>query len=115
MSELKFTYEVNGLVLVERYLGRKFADIIAEMRSESGLSLNTLRALVAANSGTVTFGGASYWSSPHVSADIAYAEYEQRRLGRAGVTIAEHGIQKTAEAVGAGLRAFLARMEMVDG
>ena len=85
-----FRFTVEGLCEAEISLGRKISDIVAEATSATGLSLHSLRALVAA--------GLPRTAAP---ARIWYD------LDGAGAIIATHGIGAVATAIAEPLRRAL--------
>ncbi len=91
---MNLKFNANGLAAAEKSLGKPLVAILAELESEDGTSLSTLRALVAAGR-----MGALYANLPAVFLD----EFAAGRL------IDEHGTAKVAEAVGKALRAYFER------
>ncbi|MFG1396136.1 hypothetical protein [Roseixanthobacter pseudopolyaromaticivorans] len=96
---LTLAFDVNSIVAAETALGAKIADIIAELRSETGASLRTLRALVAASQ-------IDKHMARYVSLPIREGEYR-----KATEIIERHGTGATTEAVGLALAAFLVTMQ----
>ena len=88
-----FRFTVDGLCEAEISLGRKISDIVAEATSATGLSLHSLRALVAAGLPR-TGAPAKYWYN----------------LEGASAIIAEHGIGAIATAIAEPLRHALEAM-----
>lgn len=91
---MKLVFNANGLAAAEQSLRKPLVAILAELESEEGCSISTLRALVAAGR-----MGALYANLPAVFLN----EFE------AGHLIDEHGTAKTAEAVGKALKAYFER------
>ncbi len=91
---MNLTYTANTLCAAEKSAGKPFIAMIAEMESDEGVSLTTLRALVAAGR-----AGDLYGAMPVVFLDEMSA----------GKLIDDHGTEACAEAVGKALRAYFER------
>lgn len=91
---MNLAYNTNLLCAAEKSAGKPFIAMIAEMESDEGVSLTTLRALVAAGRAGDLFG-----AMPVVFLDEMAA----------GKMIDVHGTEACAEAVGKALRAYFER------
>jgi len=91
---MNLTYTANTLCAAEKSAGKPFIAMIAEMESDEGVSLTTLRALVAAGR-----AGDLYGSMPLIFLDEMAA----------GNLIDDHGTEACAAAVGKALRAYFER------
>lgn len=91
---MNLTFTANTLCAAERAIGKPLVAILAELESDAGASLTTLRALVAAGR-----HGAMYASLPAVYLD----EFSAGRL------LDEHGTTASAEAVGKAFKEYFAR------
>ena len=89
----KFRFTVSGLCAAEQALGAKLGAIVAEAASTEGMSLRTLRALVAA--------GLEPKSSAPIPAAAWFDEAKAARL------IAKHGIEACATAIAVPLAVLL--------
>jgi len=94
--DLKFT--ANSVCAAERALGKSFGDILAELDSDQGASLSTLRALVAAGQLGDKYAGLH----PMFLSVLRPDEYE------AGKLIDAEGVEVAATAVGTALRGYFA-------
>lgn len=93
-DKLTLTYDANKLCDAERLAGRPLAAMLAELESDEGASLTTLRALYAAGMINVSY--------PYLPAGPWHAEMAGRAIDR-------HGTARCAEAVGKGLAAYFDR------
>ncbi|MBL8576133.1 MAG: hypothetical protein JNK47_02820 [Mesorhizobium sp.] len=94
IDTLGLSYTTNKVAALEVHVGRSISEIIAELQSEKGASLATLRAAVAA--GRIRFPDALIG---HIAV--------QMELGDAGRLIDEYGTAVVGSAVGAQLGDFL--------
>lgn len=95
---LKLT--ANALCAVEQSVKKPFVDIIAELESEGGASLSTLRALLAAG---IAVG--RYPNMPFLHLDT----------DEAGRVLDERGIHAVATEVGKALRAYFDTVRAARG
>ena len=91
---MNLTYNANVLCAAERVVGKTMIAICTELESDDGVSLSTLRALVAAGR-----AGAQYGDGILVHLD----EFAAGRL------IDQHGNGACVEAVGKALKAYIER------
>lgn len=106
MTELKFPplhYSIARLFAVERYLGRKVSDILAEMNSDTGTSITTLSALIAAGRIDKTHEGVLGTDGLELPLRVL--------LTHATDLIERHGVQTAAAAMATALGAFLPTVE----
>ena len=92
---INLKFNANVLCAAEKYAGEKIVEILEDMDSEAGISLTSLRALVAAGR-----AGAAYPST----FPIAFLDEHA-----AGILIDSHGTAETAVAVGQALRDYVQR------
>lgn len=90
----------NGLCAVERALNKPFTAIIAELESDPGPALSTLRALLAAGIASAKWGD---------FVTIAMDENEAGRL------IDQHGVDAVAVEVGKALRTYFDEVRIANG
>ncbi|WP_234052684.1 MULTISPECIES: hypothetical protein [unclassified Xanthobacter] len=94
---MNFKYNINRLVAVEKLLGKPMPDVLAELQGETGASLQTTQALVAAGTANEMFMA----HSPHLS------DWDLRR---ANELIESQGLAAVGAAIGAGLKDFMAKV-----
>lgn len=94
---MKLVFNTNVLAAAELSLRKPLISILAELESEEGCSLSTLRALVAAGRYGVEY------PRRHSFFPVFIDETTAGRL------IDEHGTGTAAEAVGKALKAYLER------
>lgn len=91
---MNLTFTANTLCAAERAIGKPLVAILAELESDAGASLTTLRALVAAGR-----HGAMYPTMPVIYIDEPAA----------GRLIDDRGTTASAEAVGKAFKEYFAR------
>lgn len=96
-------YSIGRLFAVERYLGRKVAELLEEMQSETGISIVTLTALVAA--GRIDKGHERLLALDQLAGALVGI------LPHAVALIEQHGVKTAAAAVGTSLGAYLPTVE----
>ena len=92
---MNLRYNANVLCAVEHAVRKPLVEVLAELESDGGTSLSTLRALVAAGQ-----YGATFPNFPATMLD----EYQ------AGHLIDKHGTAACAEAVGKALKSYFSKV-----
>jgi len=86
------------LIAAERYLGKSIGEIIEEAKAENGMSMHTLRALMAAS---------NYYVSVPMDLPPTESHVFHVLLGQAGEAIDKRGAAACGEEVGKALGAFV--------
>jgi hypothetical protein len=106
MTAIDLRYDVNAVCLAEKLLGKKSVEIIKELESLDGVSLRTLRALIAVG---------LIWQNPLAKISEAVTWLGESGLGLvdergAGKLIEEVGVSVAAVAVGDKLGEFFRQL-----
>lgn len=105
----KFEFTIATIAEAERRLGMKLGDIIAEIQSETGLALRTLRTLMAVGLRPAYSDGGSGWQCHIVDLDVAL--WFDQSVRTADRLLLQLGTAACAAAVGPDLGAFLLTLE----
>ena len=99
-TDLKFRFSVASICAAEAHLKMKLADILADMESDSGIGLRTLRALMAA-------GMPPTMVSSSRLTDMMASMWFDDSIDKAARLISSRGVAACSAAVGTALGAFL--------
>jgi hypothetical protein len=99
MTDLKLTFDVTRLVAAEAVVGKPISAIVEEAQSPDGLSLGTLRALIAVGSTSRMEAQMARMTGRYTLGPTALAD--------ASRIIEREGLAATSTAVGAALGKFL--------
>lgn len=102
MTDLNFTFDVTRLVAAEAVVSKPVSAIVEEAQSLAGLSLGTLRALVAVGSPSRIEAQMAKMTGRYTLSPTA--------LAAASRIIEREGLAATSTAVGAALGRFLASL-----
>ncbi|MFC3207204.1 hypothetical protein [Aquamicrobium soli] len=97
---MNLKFNANALCAVERALKQPFAAIIAELESEAGPALSTLRALLAAGIASAKWG------------DFVTVAMDEAEAGR---LIDQRGVDAVALEVGKALREYFVTVGLARG
>jgi hypothetical protein len=106
MTAIDLRYDVNAICLAEKLLDKKSVEIISELEAADGVSLRTLRALIAVG---------LIWQNPLAKVHEAVTWLGDSGLGLvdergAGKLIEEIGIPAASAVVGAKLGLFFRQL-----
>ena len=106
MNPISLIYTIPRMASVEAALGKKLGAILDEVQSEDGVSLTTLRTLIAHGQRDGLVGMLARMSGGPLPSHASHIP-----LDWADDLILQHGLSDSAQAVGAALAAFVKTLE----